>query len=316
MTGRSNKDPKQRSVRLVTVDADSANRRLDNFLLTELKGLPRARIYSMIRKGEVRVNKGRAKPATRLVAGDQVRIPPVTESLKKAPQIAPHKAGWILERIVYEDDHLLMIDKPAGLAVHGGSGISLGAIELLRAARPDSRFLELVHRLDRETSGCLLVAKKRSALRKLHEEFRSGKVNKYYLALLLGDWHGDAREVDMPLLVEHRQNGERHVRPAAEGKPALTVFQPEQRLAECILMNVRLVTGRTHQIRVHAAAIGHPVAGDKKYGSGLPGPAGLDRLFLHAHKLEIAHPDHGEVLTLEAPLDAQLRTTLEKLQQE
>ncbi|MDP6436851.1 MAG: RluA family pseudouridine synthase [Gammaproteobacteria bacterium] len=316
MTGRSNKDAKQRPVRHVTVDAESANRRLDNFLLTELKGLPRTRIYSMIRKGEVRVNKGRARAATRLAEGDRVRIPPVTEASKEAPLIAPHKADWILKHVVHEDEHLLALDKPAGLAVHGGSGVSLGAIELLRAARPGSHFLELVHRLDRETSGCLLVAKKRSALRKLHEEFRGGTVNKYYRALLLGDWQDDVREVDMPLLVEHRQNGERHVQPGAEGKPALTRFRPEQRFAECILINIELLTGRTHQIRVHAAAIGHPVAGDEKYGEGLPGPAGLDRLFLHACRLEVAHPSTGVTLTLEAPLGEALQKVLEKLQRE
>jgi 23S rRNA pseudouridine955/2504/2580 synthase len=316
MTARSNKDAIRRPVRLVTVDGDSANRRLDNFLLTELKGLPRARIYSMIRKGEVRVNKGRAKPATRLAEGDLVRIPPVTESPSEVPHVAPHRANWILQQIVYEDDHLLMIDKPTGLAVHGGSGISLGVIELLRAARPDARFMELVHRLDRETSGCLLVAKKRSALRNMHEQFRNGTVDKRYLALLLGDWQGNARDVDLPLLVEHRQSGERHVRTGSDGKPALTRFRPEQRFADCVLMNVQLLTGRTHQIRVHAAAIDHPVAGDAKYGEGLPGPAGIDRLFLHALQLEIKHPATDETLVLDVSLDTQLRTALEKLQQE
>jgi 23S rRNA pseudouridine955/2504/2580 synthase len=316
MTDRNNKDLSRAGARVVSVDADSAERRLDNFLMTLLKGLPRARIYRMIRTGEVRINKGRAKPSTRVAEGDQIRIPPTTgASGGAAPQIDQSRADWILAQVLHEDEHLLVIDKPAGLAVHGGSGISLGAIELLRAARPDCRFLELVHRLDRDTSGCLLIAKKRSALRKLHENFRSGDIDKIYLALLLGEWHGGSREVDLALAVNNREGGERHVRPDPNGKSALTRFFPQQIFSDCVLTRVQLLTGRTHQIRVHAAAIGHRVAGDTRYGEGLPGPEGLGRLFLHAQQLTIQHPADDRELILEAPLDQRLRAVLGRLKQ-
>jgi 23S rRNA pseudouridine955/2504/2580 synthase len=310
MTQRNNKS----RARLVTVDADSAQRRLDNFLLSELKGLPRSRIYSMIRKGEVRVNKGRTRAAYKLAEGDIVRIPPVHDLRNTVAGTAQSsRANWILQYILHEDDSLLVLDKPSGLAVHGGSGISLGAIELLRASRPDCRFLELVHRLDRDTSGCLLLAKKRSALRSMHEAFRDGKIEKLYQALLLGTWQGGDREVALPLLVEHRRNGERHVRPSKEGKTALTRFYPEEYYADAVLVRVALLTGRTHQIRVHAAAIGHPVAGDRRYGVDSPAPAGLKRLFLHAGKLRFEHPGTGKTVQYTSPLDPALRTVLEKL---
>ena len=310
------------AARLVTVDADSAGRRLDNFLLSELKGMPRTRIYRMIRKGEVRVNKGRSKPTSRLAQGDIVRIPPV---LKTAPggttgaptAATPRNVDWIRALILHEDEHLLVLDKPAGLAVHGGSGISLGAIELLRAARPDCHYLELVHRLDRDTSGCLLVAKKRSALRNLHEQLREGRVEKEYLALLEGAWQGDAREVDFPLVVEHRQNGERHVRTGADGKPALTRFFPQERFANAVLCRVELLTGRTHQIRVHAAAIGHPVAGDRRYGdSGEVSSVKADRLFLHARMIGVVHPADNRLVRFESPLPEALTAMLARLQQD
>ena len=300
--------------RLVTVDADSADRRLDNFLMGELKGLPRTRIYRMIRTGEVRVNKGRIKPAYRLAEGDVVRIPPV-HGLRGGDThtISQGRADWVVEHILYEDTCLLVLDKPAGLAVHGGSGISLGAIELLRAARPDNRYMELVHRLDRATSGCLLIAKKRSSLRRLHEAFREGQVRKIYHALLLGKWQGGRREVSLPLVTEHRQGGERHVRPGEEGKAAITRFYPEQIFQNATLVRVELLTGRTHQIRVHSAAIGHPVAGDERYGTGEPGPAGLKRLFLHASQLSFKHPDDGRPMKFESPLDQTLVKVLEAL---
>ncbi len=299
------------SARQVAVDAESADRRLDNFLLTELKGLPRSRIYSMIRKGEVRVNKGRSRAAYKVQEGDIVRIPPVARAVNSGVSVAnPAKAGWILERIIYEDEQLLAIDKPAGLAVHGGSGISLGAIELLRSARPEAPYLELVHRLDRATSGVLMLAKKRSALRRLHAAFRDGEADKNYQALLLGQWQGGERTVDLPLVVEHRQNGERHVRVGDDGKPAASVFTPQESFAGTTLVNVRLLTGRTHQIRVHAAASGHPVAGDARYGDAEGDPPGLKRLFLHAASLELAHPTTGESLRLTAPLDNELEKIL------
>lgn len=300
---------------MVTVDADSAGRRLDNFLLAELKGLPRARIYRMIRKGEVRINKGRCKPTSRLAAGDIVRIPPLHGLSEDAPAHAPPTArvAWIRERIVHEDDRLLVLNKPAGLAVHGGSGISLGAIELLRAARADCHYLELVHRLDRDTSGLLLVAKKRSALRHLHEQLRAGAVDKFYVALLCGTWQGDAREVDFPLVVEHRRDGERHVRTGADGKPALTRFRPAERFSGYTLCDVELLTGRTHQIRVHAEAIGHPVAGDRRYGDGHTSAPALQRLFLHAGRMTLVHPGSREKMTLTTPLPEELSAVLARL---
>ncbi len=300
--------------RMATVDPESAGRRIDNFLLTELPGLPRTRIYSMIRKGEVRVNKGRIKAGYRVKAGDQVRIPPV--SLQPKPVAEGGRADWIEAHIIYEDNHVLVLNKPSGLAVHGGSGISRGAIELLRANRPEGRFLELVHRLDRDTSGCLLLAKKRSALRNLHEQFRNGEVEKIYLALLLGAWRGDAREVSLPLVVENRRNGERHVRPGKEGKEALTRFIPERRFADCTLMRVELMTGRTHQIRVHSEAVGHPVAGDTRYGndSDYNQPVGLKRLFLHSAVIGFVHPGTDEPLRYEAPLEDALNRVLNKLE--
>jgi 23S rRNA pseudouridine955/2504/2580 synthase len=302
------------SARFVEVDAESATRRLDNFLLSELKGLPRTRIYSMIRKGEVRVNKGRSKAAYKLTEGDIVRIPPVHD----LPTMTSGAAGaarsnWILQRIMHEDDRLLVLDKPSGLAVHGGSGISLGAIEMLRLNRPDCHYMELVHRLDRETSGCLLIAKKRSALRSLHAEFREGNVEKIYQALLLGAWQGGEREVDLPLVVENRRNGERHVRPGEGGKSAVTRFYPQEYFDDAVFVNVELLTGRTHQIRVHAAAIGHPIAGDQRYGEG-QFPAGLKRLFLHASKLTVTHPGTGQKVTFTSTMDPALRSVLNRLE--
>lgn len=300
--------------RLVEVEADAVGRRLDNFLISTLKGLPRTRVYRMIRSGEVRVNKGRSKPSYHLVAGDMVRIPPVRGLEQNAePFISPGRADWLNACVIFEDDYLLVLNKPSGLAVHGGSGVSLGAIELLRAARPDCRYLELVHRLDRDTSGCLLVAKKRSSLRDLHAQFRDGQVEKIYYALLTGRWKGGNREVALPLMTEHREGGERHVRTGADGKPAVTRFFPQKRYDDAVFMQVELLTGRTHQIRVHAAAIGHPVAGDERYGSGALLPAGLRRLFLHAGKLGFRHPGSGEMIAVEAPLDADLQAVLARM---
>ncbi|NND54730.1 MAG: RluA family pseudouridine synthase [Gammaproteobacteria bacterium] len=309
--------PEQKTpARFVTVDAESAGRRLDNFLLTELKGMPRARIYRMIRKGEVRVNKGRSKPTSRLATGDVVRIPPV--HLNDESGVTPpggKRVEWILERILHEDEVLIVLNKPSGLAVHGGSGISLGAIELLRAARPDCRFLELVHRLDRDTSGCLLIAKKRSALRNLHAQLREGQTEKIYTTLLCGQWGGNdsCREVALPLMTEHRKNGERHVRTGADGKPACTRFYPRERFASATLCEAELLTGRTHQIRVHAAAIRHPVAGDSRYGSDEDTPGGLHRLFLHASRIAFSHPLTDERVEHSAPLPEELTAVLATL---
>jgi len=309
------KNDKHSGARLVTVDEDSAGRRLDNFLLSELKGLPRTRIYSMIRKGEVRVNKGRKKAAYKVMAGDAVRIPPVNTAAAKAKS-AGNAVGHLEPQIIHEDDAILVIDKPSGLAVHGGSGISLGLIETLRHARPDCRYMELVHRLDRDTSGLLLIAKKRSALRKLHEAFRNGDVDKRYESLLLGQWEGGERLVDMPLVVEHRKNGERHVSPGEGGKPARTRFVPRDYFSDYVFVDIELFTGRTHQIRAHGAAIGHPVAGDQRYGDSELDPPDLTRLFLHAAELSFEHPVTAKQVSFRAPLERSLQGVVDRLHDE
>jgi len=309
------------AARLVTIDQDEADRRLDNFLLSRLKGVPRSRIYKMIRSGEVRVNKGRAKPDRRLRDGDRVRIPPVrTRAVVATTLKGRDSARWLEDRIVYEDRDLLVLDKPSGLAVHGGSGINFGVIEMLRSLRPEHDKLELVHRLDRDTSGCLLVAKRRPALRRLHELFRLGEVQKCYTALLIGSWKGGNRAVDEPLLTTQRRNGERHVRVSEDGKSARTRFVPEtyygQPPAGAQLTSVELDTGRTHQIRVHAAHLGHPVAGDRRYGPDddpIVREFGLERLFLHASTLVFESPKGDRVIRVECPLDEGLSAVLERI---
>ncbi len=302
------------------VGSDSAQRRLDNFLLSYLKGLPRPRVYRMIRSGEVRVNKRRARPSYRLVPGDVIRVPPfaqIDKGFRPRPRQASSK--WLTERVIYEDHDLLILDKPAGLAVHGGSGLSFGVIELLRAANPRSKCLELAHRLDRDTSGCLLIAKRRSSLRKLHQMFRDGKVDKTYLALLAGRWRGGRRVVDSPLYTQHRQGGERHVQVHKDGKSAMTQIEPQVRFDRATLVNAQLLTGRTHQIRVHAASVGHPVLGDRRYGgddSFLEKKLGLTRLFLHAAVLNFESPSYDMRIAVESPLDDELKAVLKRLEGE
>lgn len=301
--------------RQVTVEPDEADRRLDNFLLAQLKGVPRTHVYRMIRSGQVRVNSRRAGPDTRLAAGDRVRIPPVRMSAAGGVTPRADRVQWIEKRIIHEDRDLLVLDKPAGLAVHGGSGVSLGAIELLRAARPDAPALGLVHRLDRETSGCLLIAKRHPTLRRLQALFRAGTVDKTYHALLLGRMSGAERLVDAPLLTTERQGGERHVRVDPAGKPARTRFVVERRFDLATLARVDLLTGRTHQIRVHAAHIGHALAGDKRYGAEddpVAARYGLTRLFLHASSIAIEHPA-GVVLRVASPLPEELDAVLARL---
>lgn len=304
-------------VRFVSVPADQVGRRLDNFLAGELKGVPKSRIYRICRKGEVRVNKGRVKPDYRLRDGDQVRIPPVRVA---APVDRGDPDGNALQRIngrvVHEDARLLVLDKPAGMAVHGGSGISFGVIELLRRARPEAHYLELVHRLDRDTSGLLVIAKKRSALRELHDALRERRLHKRYLALVGGRWQGGRQTVDQPLLKNTLRSGERLVRVDAQGKRSITHFMPERLFADTALMSVDIVTGRTHQIRVHGAHIGHPLAGDQKYGDEALNrrlrAIGLKRLFLHAARLELPRAE-GPPLVVEAPLGPELQQVLERL---
>lgn len=302
-------------VRKVRIDADTAGQRVDNFLHRELPGVPRSRVYRLLRRGEVRVNGGRVRAEYRLEAGDEVRIPPV-RLREEGPAPSAERAAAILDNVLYEDKKLLVIDKPAGIAVHGGSGISHGVIELLRAARPDLRDLSLVHRLDRETSGCLVLAKKRSALRALHEKFREGVVEKNYLALVVGDWQFGEQLIDEPLLVTHRKGGERHVIVSPEGKAAQTRVRLSKTYGKFSLLQCSPRTGRTHQIRVHLQSAGFPIAGDDRYGDADANKRvkarGLARLFLHAQS--ISFPDeHGNELHFAAPLPEDLDAFLARL---
>jgi len=298
-------------VRLVEINAQHAGQRLDNYLLSALKGVPRSRIYRIVRTGEVRVNGGRAKPSTRLEEGDQVRIPPVRMDERQSP-VSAEGREWLLERVLYEDDAILAIDKPSGLSVHAGSGVTTGLIEALRALRADLPFLELVHRLDRETSGCLLLAKSRPALTQLHSALRDGGVEKHYLALVQGAWRGGARRVKAALARD-----DAGVSADDAGKDAESIFTPRERYADCTLVDVELLTGRTHQARVHAAHIHHPIAGDDKYGDRMFNrhlrKFGLKRLFLHAATLRFLHPQREVTMQVEAPLPDELKQVLERL---
>ena len=302
-------------VRKVTIDAEQVGQRIDNFLRRELPGVPRSRLYRILRKGEVRVNGGRVRPDYRLGEGDQVRIPPA--KINTGPGKVPRRqVELILDRIVFEDNFLIVINKPSGLAVHGGSGISHGAIELLRAARPELRDLSLVHRIDRDTSGCLVIAKKRSALRKLQEKFRLGVVEKNYLALVVGDWQFGERLVDAPLLVDHRKKGERHVVISGAGKSAKTLMSLSRSFGHYSLLQCRPLTGRTHQIRVHAKYTGHPIVGDERYGgisdNAVASKIGLKRLFLHAQSISFPE-DSGNDLHFVVPLSDDLQQFLDRI---
>lgn len=305
-------------VQMLEVTEDSAGQRIDNFLCARLKGVPRTRIYRIIRKGEVRVNKGRIKADYKLQPGDVVRIPPVrVAEVNELPQAGKGLRQAIEEAVLYEDDSLLIINKPSGLAVHGGSGIKLGLIETLRQLRPDARFLELVHRLDRDTSGCVMIAKKRSMLRYLHDLLRTNKVTKHYQALVIGDWPNRKTKVDAPLQKNTLQSGERMVVADAAGKASLTRFEVRQRFNGYTLVQAYPVSGRTHQIRVHCQFAGHSIAGDEKYTSEADNKRtktmGLKRLFLHAESLEFVLPDSDKTLKILAPLDNQLASFLTRL---
>ena len=312
-TGAAN-GTRQTGVRKVLIDDEQSGQRIDNFLRRQLPGLPKGRLYRILRRGEVRVNGGRVRAEYKLKSGDEVRIPPAR--INAGPEApAAGKVADLEEQVIYEDKRLLVINKPSGLAVHGGSGISHGVIELLRAARPDLRDLSLVHRLDRETSGCLVLAKRRSALRELHAKFRDGTVEKNYFALVIGDWQLGEQSVDAPLLVEHRKNGERHVVVSGGGKEARTKMRLSRTFGKYSLLQCQPLTGRTHQIRVHALHMGHPVAGDERYGdpeeNKMARKLGLKRLFLHAQS--IAFPDaSGNDLHFTAPLADDLERFLAK----
>jgi len=339
-------EPQAAQATLVTVDEDYAGQRLDNFLIRQLKGVPKTHVYRIIRSGEVRINKGRAQADTRVQAGDIVRLPPVRTSERAeqkaqamAEEVARHGAsstvgGYAPSRefpILFEDDFLLAIDKPAGVAVHGGSGVSFGVIEQLRMARPEADFLELVHRLDRETSGILLIAKRRMALKLLQEQFRERETDKIYLALVSGNWPANQRVIDIALHKYLLPNGERRVKVVANDHPdgmrSVTLVKVKSAIAAnpgapstpFTLLEVTIKTGRTHQIRVHLASAGHPIAGDDKYGdfelnkalqkSG-PGGASLKRMFLHAWSLKFKHPKTRKAIHLQAPLPDELQQFL------
>ncbi len=301
------------SVRLVRAGVESEGQRIDNFLIRECKGVPKSHLYKAIRSGQVRVNKGRVQAEYRVQVGDEVRIPPLRVPVADAPRKVPAAEF----PIVYEDDALIVIDKPSGVAVHGGSGVSFGVIEQMRAARPEARFLELAHRLDKETSGLLMIAKKRSALVALHAMLKESRGRKCYLALVEGDWVNDRQHIRLPLEKYLTRDGERRVRVRADGRAAHTIVTKEARFGAYTLIKAELRTGRTHQIRVHLAASGFPIVGDEKYGNDQTraqfARQGFGRMFLHAHTLEIPHPLTNEPLALEAPLPEVCRRLLERL---
>ena len=307
-------------VQMVTIDEDHVGQRIDNFLLTKLKGVPKSMIYRIVRKGEVRVNKKRIKPEYKLADGDVVRIPPVRVSESEGrpgPSAKLTKVSQLEERILFEDKYLIVLNKPSGIAVHGGSGVEFGVIEAMRSLRTQQKFLELVHRLDKETSGVLLIAKKRSALRHLHDQLRYKKMQKDYVALVRGEWQAHDKIIKAPLLKLTLKSGERIVRVNKEGKESETRFKILQRYQDSTLVQASPVTGRTHQIRVHCQFTGHPIACDEKYSEQKFDDSmraqGLNRLFLHAAQLKFTHPETEEVMQVKAPLDSILESTLKKL---
>ncbi|MBA2690165.1 MAG: RluA family pseudouridine synthase [Burkholderiales bacterium] len=308
------------AVAWTTIDDSAENQRIDNFLLRHLKGVPKSHIYRILRSGEVRVNSARVAADYRLVLGDRVRIPPVRVAGSIARRVRIPVDQRLAERILFEDEALLAIDKPAGLAVHGGSGVSLGAIEQLRAEFPQFRFLELAHRLDRDTSGVLLLAKKRSALVALHALLREGHMDKRYLTLVAGQWTRQRQAVDLPLAKYATAEGERRVAVAEQGQDAHTIFRLMENFNSYSLLEAELKTGRTHQIRVHLAHLGFPVVGDAKYGDFTLNKSlakrRMKRMFLHAHRLSFVHPLSGKSLAIEAPLPEELDEFIKTLRRD
>lgn len=305
------------SPQLVDVPDDNVGQRIDNFLISYLKGVPKSRVYRLLRKGEVRVNKGRIKADYKLARGDQIRVPPIRVA-EESPAAIPgdRLLGLVTQAIVHEDEALLAINKPSGMAVHGGSGINLGLIEILRHHFGDKR-LELVHRIDRDTSGLVLVARRRAVLTQLQDQFRAGTVDKRYQTLVAGSWPRHCRRVEAPLLKNQLAGGERIVRVDVEGKASVTEFRILQRYRMATLLEAKLLTGRTHQIRVHTQHTGHPIIGDPKYGDAESNKEmkrfGLSRLFLHAASLSLEHPSGG-TLRLNAPLPEDLQGVLDRLE--
>lgn len=309
------------AVRQITIGPEHAGQRVDNFLLTQLKGAPRTLVYRILRTGEVRVNKGRVKADHRLQEGDIVRVPPLKLPEKaEAPRPGSGLTSLLEGRILYEDNGLIVLNKPAGIAVHGGSGISMGVVEALRAMRPQYRLLELAHRLDRDTSGLLMLATKRSVLVHLHEQMRSDQMRKIYTALLAGDLKGRKHRVEAPLLKNVLASGERVVRVSREGKASLTEFTVQERFGQATLVEAHLHTGRTHQIRVHSRHLGHPVVGDDKYGYDDINKRfkafGFTRLFLHARELDVRLPWEEKPMHFTAPLDEDFQSALQFLRDE
>ena len=305
-------------VKFIPIDDDRAGQRIDNFLMTQLKGAPKNLIYRIVRKGEVRVNKGRIKPDYKLKTGDLVRVPPVKLPAPNAPPaVGKGLEKQLREAILYESAGLLIINKPHGLAVHGGSGINLGLIESLRQLYPNERSLELVHRLDRDTSGCIMVAKKRSTLRAIHAQLREGGIAKVYQALVIGGWPRSCQKVDAPLMKNVVQSGERMVRVAQDGKRCITSYRVLQNLGQFTLIEAKPITGRTHQIRVHCQHMGHPIVGDPKYGLDdvnlIQRQLGLNRLFLHAAQLRLVDPSTDKKIDVRAPLDQRLQSAVDRL---
>ena len=311
-------EPQFNQVSYVDIGPEQSGQRLDNFLIKTLKGVPKSRIYRLLRKGEVRVNKGRVKADSRLKEGDIVRLPPIRVAERgEMPAVGRQLKQYLANNVLFEDDGLLIINKPSGLAVHGGSGVSLGAIEALRAEHPELRFLELVHRLDRDTSGCLMLAKKRSVLLELQQAMQRNNIEKRYIALAKGRWPKGKNTINAPLRKNTLQSGERMVRVDVSGKASVTHFKILQQFPSATLLDIKLETGRTHQIRVHCQFAQQPLAGDSKYGDEHYNESlkesGLKRLFLHASSLRFKHPLSGDWVDVEAPLPADLSKVLTKL---
>lgn len=322
-TPKSEKKPQNgNKVRFVDIGEEHAGQRVDNFLITHLKGVPKTHIYRIIRKGEVRVNKGRVKQTTRLASGDVIRLPPIRLSERQAGELDGARYAFLSKAILFEDDALLVLNKPSGMAVHAGSGIKVGVIEALRALRTDLKYIELVHRLDRETSGCLVLAKKASVLKALHEDFKTNslknaRLDKRYITLVRGSWRHGQRRVTKALNTDARRHGERFVVVDEKGSYASSIMTPKATSEMASILEVKLLTGRTHQVRVHALSESHPVAGDPKYGdpkfNKLMKSMGLSRLFLHAAKLAFYHPVSGEQMTVDAPLPEHLTGVINNL---
>ncbi len=301
---------------IIVIKEQQAQQRIDNFLFKSLKGVPKSHIYRMLRKGLVRVNKKRIKPTYKVQTADQIYLPQIRTAVKEEQVPSTQAIKLLQERILYEDENLIVVNKPAGMAVHGGSGIKCGLIEAFRAMRPEAEFIELVHRLDKDTSGCLILAKKRDILKELHQLLRDGKIIKTYLALVRGKWQGGKQMVNVALMPKQLQSSERVVKVAEQGKQAVTEFKPRQKFVLATLMEAILHTGRMHQIRVHAAHLGYPVAGDRKYGSKefnkLMRRYKLRRLFLHAASVSFKIAGQKQMIVT-AALEQDLATVLQQL---